>query len=116
MDTKALIYELVEWIDERLEMKLSVEIVTRKSGYSKWYLQRLFKIVTGVSLGRFIREQKLNKAAEELCVTNETVLYIALKYGFDSQQTFTRAFTRHFGVSPGVYRNSNKLKNENSYL
>ncbi|MEB2704041.1 helix-turn-helix domain-containing protein [Citrobacter koseri] len=108
MKNSSDIYDLVKWIDAHLEMKLSVDIVVKRAGYSKWYLQRLFKIIIGISLGRYIRERRLTNAAEELCFTTEPVLDIALKYQFDSQQTFTRAFTRHFGTSPVAYRNRNK--------
>ena len=109
MKSSSDIYDLVKWIDAHLEMELSVDIVAKRAGYSKWYLQRLFKLITGVSLGKYIRERRLNNAAEELCSTTELISAIALKYQFDSHQTFTRVFTRRFGSSPTVYRNLNKI-------
>ncbi|HHU2771478.1 TPA: helix-turn-helix domain-containing protein, partial [Escherichia coli] len=93
------INDLARWIDDHLEMELSVDIVAKKAGYSKWYLQRLYKYVIGIPLGRYIRDSRLTNAAEELRSTTESVTTIAFKYQFDSQQTFTRAFTRRFGIS-----------------
>jgi transcriptional regulator, AraC family len=61
----------------------------------------------GESLGRYIRQRKLSLAAQELRTTNQRVYDICLKYGFDSQQTFTRVFTRTFNQSPGAYRREN---------
>lgn len=110
MKNNSDIYDLVSWINDHLEMELSLDIVAKRSGYSKWYLQRLFKITMGVSLGRYIRDSRLTNAAKELCSTTESVSSIALKYQFDSQQTFTRAFTRRFGTPPVAYRNFNKVK------
>ena len=51
---------------------------------------------TKESLGRYIRERKLLLAARDLRDTDQRVYDICLKYGFDSQQTFTRIFTRTF--------------------
>ena len=59
------------------------------------------------SLGRYIRERKLLLAARDLRDTDQRVYDICLKYGFDSQQTFTRVFTRTFNQPPGAYRKEN---------
>lgn len=61
----------------------------------------------GESLGRYIRERKLLLAARDLRDTDQRVYDICLKYGFDSQQTFTRVFTRTFNQPPGAYRKEN---------
>lgn len=57
--------------------------------------------------GRYIRERKLLLAARDLRDTDQRVYDICLKYGFDSQQTFTRVFTRTFNQPPGAYRKEN---------
>lgn len=67
-------------------------------------LQRLFMQYKGESLGRYVRERKLKLAARDLRDTDQKVYDICLKYGFDSQQTFTRIFTRTFNLPPGAYR------------
>lgn len=59
------------------------------------------------STGRYIRERKLLLAARDLRDTDQRVYDICLKYGFDSQQTFTRVFTRTFNQPPGAYRKEN---------
>ena len=78
-----------------------VLMILRHAGYSKWHLQRLFT-VQRESLGRYIRERKL-LLARDLRDTDQRVYDICLKYGFDSQQTFTRIFTRTFNQPPGAY-------------
>ncbi|GGD09293.1 RamA family antibiotic efflux transcriptional regulator [Franconibacter pulveris 1160] len=105
MELPAQVIEtLTGWIDDNLHKPLRIDDVARHAGYSKWHLQRLFHHHKGESLGRYIREKKLNLAARDLRATDERVLDISLKYGFESQQTFTRLFTRHFRLSPGSYR------------
>ena len=95
---------IVEWIDDNLHQPLRIDDIARHAGYSKWHLQRLFLQYKGESLGRYIRERKLLLAARDLRDTDQRVYDICLKYGFDSQQTFTRVFTRTFNQPPGAYR------------
>ena len=81
---------IVEWIDDNLHQPLRIDDIARHAGYSKWHLQRLFLQYKGES----IRERKLLLAARDLRDTDQRVYDICPKYGFDSQQTFTRVFTR----------------------
>ena len=95
---------IVEWIDDNLHQPLRIDDIARHAGYSKWHLQRLFLHSTkGRAWGRYIRERKLLLAARDLRDTDQRVYDICLKYGFDSQQTFTRVFTRTFNQPPGAY-------------
>lgn len=89
---------IVEWIDDNLNQPLRIDDIARHAGYSKWHLQRLFMQYKGESLGRYVRERKLKLAARDLRDTDQKVYDICLKYGFDSQQTFTRIFTRTFNL------------------
>ena len=50
------INEFAKWIDENLEVELSINIEAKKAGYSKWYLQRLFKHIICISIGRYINK------------------------------------------------------------
>ncbi|MGK2889103.1 MAG: helix-turn-helix domain-containing protein [Candidatus Malihini olakiniferum] len=59
-------------------------------------------------LGQYIRGRRLSCAALELRMTRSSILSIALKYRFDSQQTLTRAFIKQFGVVPVAYQNSHE--------
>ncbi|EAM3309133.1 helix-turn-helix domain-containing protein, partial [Shigella flexneri] len=87
-----VIKDVLLWIEHNLDQSLLLDDVANKAGYTKWYFQRLFKKVTGVTLASYIRARRLTKAAVELRLTKKTILEIALKYQFDSQQSFTRRF------------------------
>ncbi|WP_058910003.1 MDR efflux pump AcrAB transcriptional activator MarA [Entomohabitans teleogrylli] len=95
---------ILDWIEDNLESPLSLEVVSRRSGYSKWHLQRMFKKETGHSLGQYIRNRKLTEIALKLKESNEPILYLAERYGFESQQTLTRTFKNYFSVPPHKYR------------
>ena len=100
---------IVEWIDDNLHQPLRIDDIARHAGYSKWHLQRLFLQYKGRAWG-YIRERKLLLAARDLRDTDQRVYDICLKYGFDSQQTFTRVFTRTFNQPPGAYRKENQSR------
>lgn len=101
-----IINTLTHWIDSNLDKTLSIETVAAKSGYSKWHLQRMFRTVTRQTLGGYIRERRLTLAAEALRQTQRPVFDIAMQYGYESQQTFSRVFRRQFALTPTAYRHS----------
>lgn len=102
------IRELLVWIEDNLTNPLSLDIVSAKSGYSKWYLQRMFKKQTSLSLASYIRARRLYLAAFALRYTQKSILDISIEYQFDNQQTFSRCFKKHFAESPSVYRHARK--------
>jgi len=96
--------DLIIWIENNISERLFLDDIAVKSGYSKWHLQRLFKKNTGVSLGLFIKRKKLEFAYNDILTTKETITDIALNYGFESLQGFTRAFTRRYKRPPSDIR------------
>ncbi|MEB2704034.1 helix-turn-helix domain-containing protein [Citrobacter koseri] len=104
MEHEKLICDLVEWLELNLDKPLNIKKVAQRAGYSRWHLQRVFRKVTGQKLASYIRRRRLAKSAMELRLTSQSVLDVALKYCFDSQQSFTRAFRHQFSVPPGKYR------------
>ncbi|MEI7209404.1 helix-turn-helix domain-containing protein [Pectobacterium carotovorum] len=101
-----IVNELLEWIEQRLEDSLNLQLISERSGYSKWYLQRLFKKHTGLALATYIRKRRMTMAANQLRGSTDSILDITIKYQFGSQATFTRVFKRHFNVTPAAYRKS----------
>jgi len=99
-----LIKAMVYWIEANLSDRLTMEKASKKTGYSRWYLQRLFKSKTGYVLGKYIRDRRLTMAAIALRLTDMTILEISDYFSFDSQQTFTRTFKKNFDETPGNYR------------
>ena len=106
MSHQEIIHALTEWIDEHIDQPLNIDVVAKKSGYSKWYLQRMFRTVMRQTLGDYIRQQRLLLAAQELRSTRRPIFDIAMDYGYVSQQTFSRIFRREFDRTPSDYRHS----------
>ena len=104
MSHQQIIQTLIEWIDEHIDQPLNIEAVAKKSGYSKWYLQRMFRTVMRQTLGDYIRQRRLLLAAVELRNTERPIFDIAMDLGYVSQQTFSRVFRREFDRTPSDYR------------
>ena len=96
--------ELIAWIESNIAQRLLLEEVASKSGFSLWYLQRIFKKHTGMTLGLYIKKTKMEHASMDMLSNNNPIADIAMKYGYESQQSFTRAFSGYYGIPPAAYR------------
>ncbi|MEY8709704.1 transcriptional regulator [Mangrovibacter phragmitis] len=99
-----VIHLIMSWIDENIDKPLKIDDVARRSGYSRWHLQRLFYQETRQTLASYIRDRKLEYAANDLKDPEQSILEISFRYGFDSQQSFTRTFSRKYHMPPGSWR------------
>lgn len=104
INREQFITDLIFWINNNLDAHLKIEDIAFKAGYSKWHLQRIFLTQTGQNLGHFIREKKLTLIADKLITSNEPLINLAIRYGFDLQQSFTRAFHKKYKLPPQKYR------------
>ncbi|PKK93588.1 MAG: AraC family transcriptional regulator, partial [Tenericutes bacterium HGW-Tenericutes-6] len=78
--------------------------LSRVIGYSPWYVDKLFKTYTHKSPMQYIKERRLSLAALDLRDDKKYVIDVALDFLFDSHEGFTRAFSKHFGLSPYRYK------------
>ena len=103
MSHQKIIQDLIAWIDEHIDQPLNIDVVAKKSGYSKWYLQRMFRTVTHQTLGDYIRQRRLLLAAVELRTTERPIFDIAMDLGYVSQQPIPRRFrAKRLSPPPGV--------------
>lgn len=102
--TGRLLARAVACIEERLAENLPLAEVAREAGMSPWHFHRTFTAVTGDTPASYVRRRRVAESCRRLRETDAPLVEIALDGGFASQASFTRAFTRHTGVSPGAYR------------
>lgn len=95
---------MIDWVERHLTANPSLLNMSKHLGYSPYYCSRQFNSLTGMTLRDYIWMRKVSRAALELRDTDGRVLDIAMKYGFSSQEAFTRAFVKAFGVTPSAYR------------
>lgn len=96
----------LDYIENNLTKDLSLFDISREAGFSVPHFYRLFKRLTGDTVGAYILRRKLSMAARDLTDSKKTVTDISFAYGFESHDVFTRAFTRVYGMSPNKYRSS----------
>jgi AraC-like DNA-binding protein len=104
-----LIHKSIEYIENNLDQELSLEIISNEVGFSKYHFHRIFRKTVGRSLMDYIRHRRLSCASHLLLYTEERILDIAVHYGFDSQEAFTRAFKSAYALPPAQYRAQMKL-------
>ncbi len=94
----------LEYIEENLLSGVTPELCAEKCYYSLSSLQKMFRCTFHIGVGDYISRRKLSLAAKELIESKDSVLEIALKYGYNSHEVFTRAFRRLWGVTPSEFR------------
>lgn len=92
-------------IENHYDKKLTIDSIAADCGYSSSHFMRWFKEMTGTSFTEYLIEYRLGKAAHELKLTNDTILEIAQRTGFDNISNFNRLFKKRLGVTPSHFRN-----------
>lgn len=101
----------IDYMEEHLLEDIMMEDIARQANSSPFHFQRTFAILTDISIGEYLRRRRLTLAAQELCSTNDKIIDLALKYGYDTPEAFTKAFRRQHGISPSEARRyTGKLK------
>ncbi len=102
MNTNDILKKTLELIEDNLDNQdLNISFLSNKVFVSPYYLQRLFYSFLGKTIGSYIRERRLTEAGTDI-KKGEKVMDVAFKYGYESQESFTRAFKKFHGVNPGV--------------
>ena len=99
MNYSESIEKIKAYIKEHLTDELSAESIAHEAGYSVFHFCRIFKEETGKSLMSYVREKRLELAETDI-EKGESALDVALKYGFETQSGFARAYERKFGERP----------------
>ena len=99
MDWKESIQRAVDYIEEHLDDKIDYAQIAQCAYSSSYHFQRVFGIVCGMTLGEYIRRRRLSRAAFDL-LAGEKVLDVAIKYGYNSSESFSRAFRSFHGFLP----------------
>jgi len=103
----------VDFVEANLDFEFDLRSVSAAAGVSHWHFQRTFKALTGETLMGYVRSRRMARSLELLLDADRRIVEIAVMAGFDSQEAFTRAFRRMFGLTPGEYR---KLGSRNRFV
>jgi len=98
------IQKAINYIEEHLLDDITMEQIAREVNSSVFHFQRTFSILTDMSIADYIRRRRLTLAAQELINTEQKVIDLAYKYGYDSPEAFTKAFRKQHQLTPSEAR------------
>ena len=98
------IQKSIDYIESKLEENIEIEKAAQEAFMSCSSYYRIFFALTGYSVKEYIRHRRISCAVKDIMETDDSILDIALKYGFESNEAFTRAFKRITGYPPSAFR------------
>ena len=96
--------DAVDYIEHNIKENLTCSEIAKQACMSTFHFQRLFSILCGYTVGEYIRNRRLSLSAMEIQLSEKSIIDIALQYGYDTPEGFTRAFHRYFGITPSAAR------------
>lgn len=94
----------IDYMEDHLLEPTAYDRIAKAAGSSVFHFMRMFNILTGFTVGEYIRNRRLTLAGQELALSGVKILDTALKYGYETHESFTKAFQRFHGVSPSGAR------------
>ncbi len=104
MEWLSCIKGAIDYMETNIMTVRSPEEVAESLYVSASYLQRGFQVITGLTLGEYIRNRRLYLAAQRLVYSSDRIIDIAMEFGYETPESFTKAFTRFHGASPSDIR------------
>ena len=98
---KEAVFLCIQYIENNITEKFTVEDISKKIGYSMYHFSRIFSEQMGVSIMEYVKERKLLRAAEDIMI-GKRILDVAIEYGYETHSGFTKAFRKKYGFSPAL--------------
>ena len=92
--------ESIDYMEEHMADELDIEAIAGKAALSPFYYQRIFGALCGLTVGEYIRALRMTLAAQELARAGTKVIDAAIRYGYDSPDSFAKTFQRFHGITP----------------
>ena len=108
MEWMSAIRESIRYMEDNILTVTGPAEVASHVNISEMYLQRGFQIVTGMTLGEYVRNRRLYLAAMDLVGTDDRIIDISLKYGYETPESFTKAFGRFHDATPTQIRRNER--------
>ncbi len=109
MKYKNYVQDVLDYIEENMTNNVDLEEVSKFAGFSRYHFHRIFKSYTGYSVSEYTRMRRFLSALGYLRSSGLRLLEISVECGFESQESFTRAFKKQFNVTPGKMRKDSEL-------
>ena len=110
MDWIQRIENAIDYVEENITEKINYEEVAKRAYSSSFHFQKVFSIMSGLTLGEYIRRRKLTLAGSDLLTKKMKVIDVAFKYGYETSESFSRAFYKFHAIMPSQVKNGCYLK------
>ena len=114
MYSNKLVCDIINYINEHINEKISIEDISCKFNYNRYYIMKLFKKELNISIINYINIKRIHDSLQDF-KNNISILNIALKHGFYYQEYYTEIFIKVLGINPSTYKNYilyNQIDNE----
>lgn len=108
MDSINMLQKAIQYMETHLLDTITYSDVARQVFVSDYHFHRMFSMVTGITPNEYLRNRRLSQAAQELMTSDVKVIDLALKYGYETPESFTKAFSRFHGVTPSLAKRAHK--------
>ncbi|SDO74685.1 AraC family transcriptional regulator [Streptococcus equinus] len=102
--------QTLTYLESVLDSEIDKKKIQQLSGYSYPMFSRLFSVLAEMTLSEYLRKRRLSEAVQDLKVSSDKVVDIAMKYGYDSADSFSAAFKKFHGATPSEVRNGRPYK------
>ncbi|MDE7433304.1 MAG: AraC family transcriptional regulator [Lachnospiraceae bacterium] len=109
MEWTEAISKAIRYIETHITEDITIDDISKEICISPFYFQKGFSLLCGVTISEYIRNRRLSLAGNELATSDKKVIDVALKYGYDSPDSFTKAFTRFHGITPSMVQKNEEM-------
>lgn len=108
MYSNELVIDILKYIDNNINTKITMDELSKKFYFNKDYIMRIFKKELNLTITDYINKKRIYNSLKELRETNDLILKIALNNGFQSQEYYSEIFTKIIGAAPNTYKKMTK--------
>ena len=98
--------KVIEYIENHLQEQIEYKELSKMIGVNEYTFQRIFSLLSNVTVTEYIRNRRLSEAGQELYLKDKKVIDIAIKYGYNNPTAFSRAFEKFHGIKPSEVKNN----------
>lgn len=102
------IIKAITTIENNLTENIELKKIAHEAGYSLYHFHRVFKSIVKDNLKDYIRKRRITEAAKSLIFTQDSIIDIALKYQYETRESFSRSFKQTYGTNPSDVRKKNE--------
>lgn len=118
MFSNELVCNILKYINDNINQKISIQDITKSFNYNRYYIMKIFKKELNITINNYINLKRIHDSLSEYH-NNISILNIALKHGFYSQEYYTEIFIKFIGINPSTYKKYikyNQINNKNFIL